>query len=124
MARTSRITLADISLVGYHGYHEAEKELGQRFELDVEMWVDIETPGRTDKLGDAVDYEEVYRLVEKVVREDRFSLLEALATDLSESILDRFDVEGVTVRIRKPNVPYCANLGYVEIEVAKGTVGE
>ena len=34
MADLARITLADIGLVGYHGYHAAEKELGQRFEVD------------------------------------------------------------------------------------------
>jgi dihydroneopterin aldolase len=124
MSEMARITLADISLVGHHGHHAAEQELGQRFEVDVELWVDIEKPGRSDKLSDAVDYQAVYARVAKVVREDRFSLLEALATDLADTILRDFPVRGVVLRIRKPNVPSCPNVGYVEVEVPRGDVGE
>jgi dihydroneopterin aldolase len=124
MAELARITLADIGLVGHHGYHAAEKELGQRFEVDVDLWVDVENPAKSDRLADAVNYEEVYRLVERVFRDDRFSLLEALATDLATSIYERFEVEGVSLRIRKPSVPHCPNLGHVEIEVRRGRIGE
>ena len=122
MADLARITLADIGLVGYHGYHAAEQELGQRFEVDVDLWVDIETPGQTDNLDDAVNYEQVYQVVEKTVREDRFSLVEALATDLVESIYEQFEIEGVTIRVRKPSIPHCPNIGYVEVEISRGRV--
>ena len=123
MSDLARITLSDIGLVGHHGYHAAEKEMGQRFEVDVDLWVDIENPGRSDNLDDAINYELVYRLVEKTVREDTFSLIEALGADLASSIYDQFEVEGVTVRLRKPSVPHCPNLGHVEIEVDRGRVG-
>jgi dihydroneopterin aldolase len=122
MAELARITLADIGVVGFHGHLAAEKELGQRFELDVDLYVDIEVPGASDRLQDAVDYEKVYQLVERVVRDDRFNLLEALATDLANSIYDQFEVEGVALRVRKPSIPYCPNLGHVEIEVERGRV--
>jgi dihydroneopterin aldolase len=124
MADIARITLADIGLVGHHGYHAAEKELGQRFELDVDLWVDIEASGKSDKLSDAVNYENVYKVVERVMSEDRFSLLEALATDIATAIYEQFEVEGVSVRIRKPSVPHCPNLGHVEIEVQRGRAGD
>jgi len=124
MEGLARITLADISLIGYHGHLAAEKELGQRFEVDVEMFVSIDVPAKSDKLPDAVNYESVYHLVEKVVGQDRFNLLEALASDLADQIYDEFDVEGVVVRIRKPSIPYCPNLGHVEIEVERGRASE
>ncbi len=124
MSEMARITLADISAVGHHGHHKAERELGQRFELDVELVVDISKAGRSDKLEDAVDYQEVYELVHRVVREDRFDLIEALGSDIARRILDEFDVEGVALRIRKPNVPFCPNLGYVEIEISRGAAVE
>ncbi len=123
MSELARITLADIGLVGHHGYHAAEKELGQRFEVDVDLWLDVEAAGSSDKLADAVDYEQVYALVSRTMRDDRFSLLEALASDLATSIYDEFDVEGVALRIRKPSVPHCPDLGYVEIEVERGRIG-
>jgi dihydroneopterin aldolase len=120
MSRLSRISLRDIAVVGHHGYHAAERELGQRFVVDVDLYADIAEPGRSDKLSDAVDYEKVYRLVEKIVREDRFFLVEALATDLVTKIQEQFPVAGVRVRVRKPSIPFCPNLGYVEIEVSRG----
>jgi dihydroneopterin aldolase len=120
----ARITLGDIGLVGHHGHHAAEKELGQRFEVDVDLWLDIETPAKSDRLADAVDYQAVYALVESIVRDDRFSLLEALATDLATRVYDGFEVEGVAVRVRKPSVPHCPNLGHVEIEVHRGRIGD
>jgi dihydroneopterin aldolase len=93
----SRISLKDIALVGHHGYHAAERELGQRFVVDVDLYVDISLPGASDKLSDAIDYEKVYQLVEKIVREDHFFLVEALATDLVSRIRDQFEVAGVRV---------------------------
>jgi dihydroneopterin aldolase len=124
MSVLARITLSDIALVGHHGHHEAERELGQRFEVDVDLYLDIETSGKSDKLTDAVNYERVYQLVERVVRDDRFNLLEALATDLVESVYNEFDIEGVVIRVRKPSVPFCPNLGHVEIEVERGRTEE
>lgn len=124
MGDLARITLADIGLVGHHGHHAAEKELGQRFEVDVDLWLDVQEAGKSDRLPDAVNYEDVYRLVERIVRDDRFSLLEALASDVAAQIYEQFEVEGVAVRIRKPSVPHCPNLGHVEIEVERGRVGD
>jgi dihydroneopterin aldolase len=123
-AELSRITLSDIGIVGYHGHLAAEKELGQRFQIDIDLYCDVRAPAESDRLADAVNYEEVYRVVEKIVGEDRFNLLETLATHLVETIYEGFDVEGVVVRIRKPSIPYCPNLGHVEIEVVRGRTGE
>jgi dihydroneopterin aldolase len=123
-AELSRITLSDIGIVGYHGHLAAEKELGQRFLIDVDLFCDVRVPAESDRLTDAVNYEEVYRVVEKIVGEDRFNLLETLASHLAETIYEGFDVEGVVVRIRKPSIPYCPNLGHVEIEVERGRAGE
>ena len=124
MSDLARITLADVSLVGFHGYHEAEKELGQRFELDVELFVDIEAAAASDTLTDAVNYEKVYQRVEEIVNGDRFSLIEALATDIADTVFNEFDVEGVTLRLRKAQIPFCPNLGHVEIEISRGEVLE
>ena len=122
MSDLARISLSEIGLVGHHGHHEAERELGQRFEVDVDLFVDIEVPGTTDNLADAVNYEDVYRVIERTVREDRYHLIEALAADLANTIFDEFDVEGVQLRIRKPSIPFCPDLGFVEIEVERGDV--
>ena len=124
MSDMARISLTNIGVVGHHGYHEAEKELGQRFEVDVDLFVDVAVPGESDKLSDAVNYEKVYELVESIVQEDHFSLLEALATDIIDALFEEFEVEGVTLRIRKPAIPFCPNMEFVEIELSRGELLE
>ncbi|NNE43982.1 MAG: dihydroneopterin aldolase [Gemmatimonadetes bacterium] len=124
MSELARITLSDMGVMGFHGHLAAEKELGQRFELDVELYVDVDAAGESDNLDDAVNYEKVYKLVESIVADNRFNLLEALATEIADTVYEEFDVEGLTLRIRKPHVPYCPNLGHVEIEVERGRTAE
>ena len=53
---------------------------------------------------------------------DRFSLIEALAPDIIDTIYEEFDIAGVTLRLRKAQIPFCPNLGHVEIELSRGEV--
>jgi dihydroneopterin aldolase len=92
------IELHGLELHGYHGVLEEEKENGQAFWYDVEL--EVGEWGTTDRLEDAVDY----RLVADAVRdvnEHRFELLEALAASVAETLMERFAVARVKVRVRK-----------------------
>jgi 7,8-dihydroneopterin aldolase/epimerase/oxygenase len=98
------IELAGIELFGYHGVLEEEKEQGQRFWYDVEL--EVGEWGTSDRIEEAVDY----RLVVDAVREvndRRFELLEALASTVAETLIERFAVAHVKVRVRKqpPGLP-------------------
>lgn len=92
------IELAGLELFGYHGVLEEEKEQGQRFWYDVEL--EVGEWGTSDRIEEAVDY----RLVVDAVREvngRRFELLEALASTVAETLMERFEVAQVKVRVRK-----------------------
>ena len=41
---------------------EGEKELGQRFEVDVELHMSLSIPGQTDDLEQSVNYVDVYTI--------------------------------------------------------------
>jgi dihydroneopterin aldolase len=93
-----KIELAGLELHGYHGVLPEERERGQPFWFDVEL--EVGEWGADDRLEDAVDY----RLVVDAVREvngRRFELLEALASSVAETLVDRFAVARVKVRVRK-----------------------
>jgi dihydroneopterin aldolase len=93
-----KIELAGIELFGYHGVLPAERERGQTFWYDVEL--EVGEWGADDRIEDAVDY----RLVLDAVREvndRRFELLEALASTVAETLIDRFSIARVRVRVRK-----------------------
>lgn len=98
------IRLEGLSVFGHHGARPYEKEAGQRLEVDLELEPVDDRAERSDKLGDAVDYDALYRTVREIVEGKSFHLLEALAATTAETILDRFAVRSVRVRIAKQNL--------------------
>jgi len=58
-----RISLHGIDVYGHHGVLPAERDLGQRFVIDVDMWTDCTKAALTDELEDALDYSQVHRVV-------------------------------------------------------------
>ncbi|MDA1188888.1 MAG: dihydroneopterin aldolase [Chloroflexi bacterium] len=100
-----KILLEGMRFYGYHGVSPAERELGQRFEVDVEASADLSTPGRSDKLQDAIDYSKLFAAVKDIVEGPPRTLLESLAEAIAVRVLADFAVTAIRVRVRKPNVP-------------------
>ena len=96
-----KVELRGLELHGRHGVEAAEQEHGQRFLYDVAL--EVGERGVNDRLADAVDYTLVAAVV-RDVNEQRFDLLEALASAVADALLERFQPESVTVRVRKPEV--------------------
>lgn len=99
-----RILLNGMTFYGYHGVRPEEKELGQRFVVDVEMEVDLRAAGASDDLADTVDYSRAYRVVREIVEGPGRNLLEAVAEETAGALLEAFPVQGVRVRVSKPHV--------------------
>jgi dihydroneopterin aldolase len=113
------IRLHNMTFYGYHGVSAAERQTGRRFEVDVELAVDMEKPAKSDKLKDTVNYTEVYRTVEQIVLQNSFSLLETIAVRLANQILRKFKPQEVTIRVRKKIPPIPGNLDHIEVEVKR-----
>jgi 7,8-dihydroneopterin aldolase/epimerase/oxygenase len=92
------IELRGLELYGYHGVLEDEKEAGQRFWYDVEL--EVGEWGASDRIEEAVDYRLVVDAVREV-NERQFELLEALASTVAETLMERFALARVKVRVRK-----------------------
>ena len=92
------IELAGLELFGHHGVLEEEKENGQTFWYDLEL--EVGEWGTNDRIEDAVDYRLVVEAVREV-NEQRFELLEALASTIAETVMSRFALARVKVRVRK-----------------------
>ena len=106
-----KIVLEGIVLYGYHGVSAAEKELGQRFVVDVELAVDLATAGGSDDLALTVNYSTVYKLVQRVVQGPSCDLIETVAERIASAILSEHDkVEQVRVKVAKPDVPIAGSV--------------
>ena len=111
------IFLEGMVFYGYHGNHQEEQTLGQRFVVDVEVLTDLGQVAQTDQLEDAIDLGAVYRSVKEMVEGPPVRLVETLAARLAQDLLARFPCDGVTVRVKKPNVPIPGPLDYEGAEV-------
>lgn len=112
------IRLTNIIIYSYHGAFEEERRLGQRFEIDVELSLDLRSAAESDRLDACVNYEAVYDIVVKTVTEKKFYLIETVAEHIANNLLV-LDVGEVLVRVRKPNVPIKGAIDYVEVELKR-----
>jgi dihydroneopterin aldolase len=100
-----RIILSGLTFYGYHGAHQEERQLGQRFVVDVALELDLGRAGRTDDLEATVSYSEVYAIIRDVVEGPPRHLIEAVAEGVATAVLSRTGAEAVTVRLAKPWAP-------------------
>jgi dihydroneopterin aldolase len=96
------VQLQGLHVFGYHGVEEEEKRLGQLFLIDVEL--EVGDRGVSDLLADAIDYTQVASAIRELSGSHRFDLLEALATQTADMLMERFAPERVRLRVRKPQV--------------------
>jgi dihydroneopterin aldolase len=96
------VELAGLRIFGRHGVTDEERSRGQDFLYDIRMRVSDEA--LSDRIDDAVDYREVADTVREVSDARQFALLEALAAAVADAIIERFAVEDISVRVRKPEV--------------------
>lgn len=102
---SDRILLRGMRFYGYHGVNPEEQELGQRFEVDVELSTDLRLPGQTDNLSDTINYSAVYRRVQALMTGPPRKLIEAVAHDIALELLRTFASERVAVTVRKLEAP-------------------
>jgi dihydroneopterin aldolase len=115
-----RILLNGLVFYGRHGCHEAERELGQKFIVDIELTCDLERAGETDALEDTIDYVAVYNAAKEIMEGAPAVLLESLAQRIADFALRDERIESAWVRIRKPHVAIPGVLDYLGVEITRG----
>jgi dihydroneopterin aldolase len=113
------IVVAGIRELGVHGVLPEEQTRPQPFEVDLELTVDLTAAGESDALDDTVDYAAVCEAVSRVVRSERYQLLERLATRIAEVCCVDDRVTGVTVTVRKLHPPVRAMVDHVGVRIER-----
>ena len=102
---SDKIQLDGMVFYGFHGASSAEREVGQRFVVDLEAHRELRAAGLSDNLDDTVSYTRLYELVKVVVEGPSRNLLENVAETIARQVLEKFDLEAIRVTVRKPEVP-------------------
>ncbi len=114
-----RIVLRGIEAFGHHGVLSHEQEFGQSFGVDAELELDLSAAGASDALDDTVDYGALSADLAAVVTDERYDLIERLATRLAEVCLARPRVDAVTITVHKPHAPVPVPLDDVIVSIRR-----
>jgi dihydroneopterin aldolase len=112
------IEVRGLSVYTHHGVTKAEREIGQRLEIDVALELQGCDALLTDRLEDTVDYSEVCDVVAAAATERSYKTLERLCHVIGERLMERFGCEAIHVRAAKPEPPLALPVSEVAVEVA------
>lgn len=114
-----RIRITGLRYYGYTGFEPAERELGQWFEVDFELWADLQPAARSGQLQDTYDYTLAVPAIAELVRNSRFELIETLAEAIAELILEKTGAPQTRVRLTKCHPPLPDLTGQVTLEIVR-----
>jgi dihydroneopterin aldolase len=110
MAPPFEITLRNMRFNVCVGILAHEQEHAQPLEIDLTVWARAATPGSM-----AIDYRELYAMVNSAVNTPPIALLEVIAERVIQGAMELATVSGVRVALRKPHVALGGPLDYAEV---------
>ena len=114
------IHIRKATFYGYHGVRSEEQSVGGKFEADVDIYTDFTEAAEKDSLSKTIDYHQVYSFMYHLALEQKYYLIEALATKIADEMLKKFErISKIVVKIRKNNPPLGGVVDCVEVEVIK-----
>jgi 7,8-dihydroneopterin aldolase/epimerase/oxygenase len=113
------IQLTGIRCYGYTGYLQEERFLGQWFEVDLRIGVDLAPAGQSDRIEDTLDYRSVIAAVKEIISTAKFDLVEKLADTIVTKVLEFDKVQQVELKLHKPAAPIPDFGGKITIELTR-----
>ena len=114
----AHILIRDIVCYAHHGALLQERRLGQKFRVSLELDVEL-PPHGGDRLEDTIDYRCAVGTALQVMNGERRLLLETLAGEIAEKLLELPRVTAVKVQVAKPHPPIPGVEGGVAVEISR-----
>ncbi len=99
-----KLFLHDFNLQMIIGVYEWERTSPQTVHLDLDIGLPDRRAGQTDLIEDAINYADVAEHIRTWVTQHEFHLIETLAEQIAQLILDHFGAPWVRVSATKPAV--------------------
>ncbi|WP_459612709.1 dihydroneopterin aldolase [Corynebacterium urogenitale] len=100
-----RIELIGLEAYGYHGVYDQEKDLGQKFLVDMIVWTDFAEAAATDSITDTISYVDLADIAVELVQGPGNDLIETLAADIADRIIALPGALATEVTVHKPQAP-------------------
>ncbi len=117
---TAEFTITGIALHGRHGALEAERSLGQKFFVDLDIVAEIGNAAASDKLDETLHYGLVIKAAIHAFNARPLNLIEAAAGAVGDVLLAEFPkIVSVRVTVHKPNAPIAAIIDDLAVTVER-----
>jgi len=114
------IRLNEMVFYGFHGIHDEERSLGQRFIVSATLYTEHSKDKIIRELEDTVDYRKVYDDIREIMESQQFKLLENCANTIADKLISDFPlIQKLMICIQKPSVPIPGSLKSVEVEICR-----
>lgn len=108
------IYLRDLEIDAVIGVYAWEQRIRRRLRFDIELGTDTRLASESGDIGDTVDYEAVADCIRSIVTREPHVLLERLAEEIAQTVLERFDSRSIRLTVGKPGaVPGVREVGIV-----------
>ena len=98
------IFIQDLKVKTKLGVPDWERLLPQSVLIDIEIALPNHANFNSDNIQDTIDYGEVCAMVERLLGEQTFKLVETMAEQICQHILQDFKAPWVRIKISKPNI--------------------
>ncbi|WP_067984484.1 dihydroneopterin aldolase [Neptuniibacter pectenicola] len=96
------------------GIYDWEREIRQRINLDLEMGTDIRQAANTEDVDNTLNYKSVSDRLIEFIEQSEFLLIETMAEQIAEIVLNEFSVKWLRLRLGKPGaIPQAADVGVI-----------
>jgi dihydroneopterin aldolase len=94
------------------GIHDYEKDVPQRVSFDLYVKISMSNNAFDDDINNVVNYEYLIKILDSIIDNNRFSLLETLGKCIMEEVLSPNQVQGATLVISKLDILKSGKIGY------------
>lgn len=110
------VFIEELTVITTIGVYEWEQGIHQKLVFDIEMGWDNRPAAASDDVNDCLSYADVSDAVIQHVESNQFALVERVAEEISEILLQRFNSPWVRIKVSKPGAVAHANRVGVIIE--------
>lgn len=115
-----KMYIKDLELYAYHGVNIEEKNMGQKFLISIDLWLNLREAGKSDDLSKTVNYAELCHSIENEFTKTKYNLIETCIEELAQYILLNYEpVEKVKILLKKPWAPIGKPLDYAAVEIER-----
>lgn len=113
-----KITIKGLNIRANHGVFASEKQLGQNFIIDAEVYLNFHPATFSEDLDKSVHYGELSEFINTEFCRCSYDLIETAAYEVAFAVLNNYSlIKEIKLTINKPNAPIELNFETVSVSV-------